>query len=44
MALGRSIELCALDTSAECSGHCQGWTELDESPVGVEGTNKLELW
>lgn len=31
-----------LDTS-EGSGHCLRCTELDESPVRVEGTNKSKL-
>lgn len=43
MALSRGIEPSVLDTCAKGSGDCRGWTELDESPVRVEGTNKLEL-
>lgn len=42
-ALSRTTEPCALDPCIECSGNCQGWTELDMSPVDVEGTNKLKL-
>lgn len=42
MALSRGIEPSVLDTRAKGSGHCQGRTELDGSPVRVEGTNKSE--
>lgn len=42
MAPSKAIEPSVLDTCAEGSGHCQGQTELDESPVRVEGTNKSE--
>lgn len=42
MALRRGIEPSVVDTCAKGSGHCQGRTELDESPVRVEGTNKSE--
>lgn len=38
----RGHKASALATCAEGSGHCQGRSELEESPVRVEGTNKSE--
>lgn len=42
VARSRGRELSVQDTYAKGSAHCQGWTELDESLVRVEGTNKSE--
>lgn len=38
----RAVELSALATCAEGSGHCQGERELERSPAHVEGTNNSE--